>query len=134
MTAVGSLRTDPSSKARGWWATLAVSRVQTGNGVWTLNEAVWVNGSGRAPDAVRGDRVEVSGLLLRPDDPGFAEALLHRGIASELQLDEFRQQRTAGRAKHWDGGGQWGSVLKHVGDRPARSTERQIVGAVRNPA
>jgi DNA internalization-related competence protein ComEC/Rec2 len=82
----GVLRTDPSVGPRGWSATLDV-RVVRGDGSMRVRESVWLSGQGEAPEAVRGDRVRVTGRLLLPDDPGFGGFLLQRGLVAEVEAD-----------------------------------------------
>ena len=94
VTVDGSLRTDPSLGGYGWSATVDVRRVESAEGAWIVRESVWVSGQEGLPRAVRGDSVVLEGTLRVPDEPGFAEALRHRGIVAELTLDTFR--RTGG--------------------------------------
>jgi competence protein ComEC len=47
-----------------------------------------VSGEGPPPEAVRGDRVRLSGQLRIPADPGFANFLLRRGLVAQLEVDE----------------------------------------------
>ncbi|MEP6477064.1 MAG: DNA internalization-related competence protein ComEC/Rec2 [Actinomycetota bacterium] len=91
VTVEGSLRTDPSLGGYGWSATVDVRRVESAEGAWMVRESVWVSGQEGTPRAVRGDSVVLEGTLRVPDDPGFAEALRHRGIVAELTLDSFRR-------------------------------------------
>ncbi|MBI3649140.1 MAG: DNA internalization-related competence protein ComEC/Rec2 [Actinobacteria bacterium] len=89
VSALGALRTDPSAGAFGWSAVVDVSSIGSDAGAWTLRGSVWASGHGPAPPAVRGDRIALSGVLLVPDDPGFAEALRRKGIVAELQISRF---------------------------------------------
>jgi competence protein ComEC len=82
------LRTDPRVEAGGWSATADVRLAETGDGQVRLRESVWASGEGPPPEAVRGDRVRLSGRLRVPDDPGFASFLLRRGLAAQLDVDE----------------------------------------------
>ena len=81
-----TLKTDPRKTSLGWSATAQVSRVEWSDGVATLRSSVWVSGSEGTPHARRGDRVLLEGALRVPDDPGFADALRHKGIPAQLQL------------------------------------------------
>ena len=85
----GTLKTDPQKTSLGWSATAQVSKVEWSDGAATLRSSVWVSGSEGTPHALRGDRVLLEGALRVPDDPGFAEALRHKGIPAQLQLQTF---------------------------------------------
>ena len=85
----GTLKTDPQKTSLGWSATAQVSKVEWSDGAATLRSSVWVSGSEGTPRALRGDRVQLEGALRVPDDPGFAEALRHKGIPAQLQLQTF---------------------------------------------
>jgi competence protein ComEC len=87
----GSLRTDPRARDRGWSAILDVRQVRAGGRAWSVRETVWVSAYGEAPTAVRGDRLRVSGSLRIPDDAGFAESLLRRGIAAQVSAAEVER-------------------------------------------
>ena len=84
-----TLKTDPQKTSLGWSATAQVSRVEWSDGAAILRSSVWVSGSEGTPPALRGDRVHLEGTLRVPDDPGFAEALRHKGIPAQLQLQTF---------------------------------------------
>ena len=62
-----------------------------GRAAATLHESVWLSGHGEPLAAVRGDRVRVSGIAPGPQDAGFGEFLLRRGIAAELSA--YRVER-----------------------------------------
>ncbi|MEO8476859.1 MAG: DNA internalization-related competence protein ComEC/Rec2 [Actinomycetota bacterium] len=91
ITAIGSVRTDPSMGGFGWSAVVDVTRVAWDGGEATLRESVWVSGDEDLPTAVRGDQVRLEGTLRLPDDAGFAEALAHKGMAAQLQLRSFER-------------------------------------------
>jgi len=82
----GTLKIDPRENALGWSATAQVRRVEWPDGAATLRSSVWVSGSEEIPSARRGDLVRLEGILRVPDDEGFAEALRHKGIPAQLQL------------------------------------------------
>jgi competence protein ComEC len=84
---VGTLREDPAEGSYGWHVLVDATRVAWRDGAATLRETVWVEGDGELPDALRGDLVRVAGRLQVPEDPGFAEALRHRGLSSVLDAD-----------------------------------------------
>ncbi len=50
-----------------------------------------MQGEGRIPRAVRGDRVRLSGRLIRPEQGGFADSLGRRGMATELHVERFER-------------------------------------------
>ncbi len=85
---VGTLRVDPRQDIDGWSAVVDVREVRWSAGAATVHESVWVDALDEAPDAMRGDRVRLTGQLLVPDEPGFASFLLRRGIAAELRTTE----------------------------------------------
>jgi competence protein ComEC len=85
----GTLKTDPRRTTLGWSATEQVSRVEWPEGAASLRSSVWVSGREGLPRARRGDLIRVEGVLRVPDDPGFAEALRHKGIPAQLQLQKF---------------------------------------------
>lgn len=89
-TIAGTLRTDPLAKPYGWSAVLGVDRIERDASVTTAGGSLWVGGSGAPPEAVRGDRVEVDGAIRVPDDPGFADSLLRRGIAAGVKVRDLR--------------------------------------------
>jgi competence protein ComEC len=85
----GALKTDPKETSLGWSATALVRRVEWPDGAATLRSSVWISGSDAVPHARRGDEVRLEGVLRVPDDEGFAEALEHKGIPAQLQLQTF---------------------------------------------
>ncbi len=85
----GTLKTDPRKTTLGWSATAQVSWVKWPDGAATLRSSVWVSGSDEVPRARRGDLVRLEGVLRVPDDEEFAEALRHKGIPAQLQLETF---------------------------------------------
>ena len=85
----GTLKTDPRRTTLGWSATAQVSRVEWPDGAAILRSSVWVSGSEKVPRARRGDLVRLEGVLRVPDDEEFADALRHKGIPAQLQLDTF---------------------------------------------
>jgi competence protein ComEC len=85
----GTLKTDPRRSTFGWSATAQVRRVEWPDGAATLRSSVWISGSEEMPRARRGDLVGLEGVLRLPDDEGFAEALRHKGIPAQLQLQTF---------------------------------------------
>jgi competence protein ComEC len=89
IVATGTLRSDPSGTPIGWSAIVDLSRVQAGTATWSVRESVWVSGNGAPLKAVRGDRLELSGVVLVPDDPEFADALRRKGIVAELEASEI---------------------------------------------
>jgi competence protein ComEC len=82
----GTLKTDPRKTTLGWSATAQVYRVEWSDGAATLRSSVWVSGSDDMPRARRGDLVRLEGVVRVPDDEGFAEALRHKGIPSQLRV------------------------------------------------
>lgn len=80
----GTLREDPAAGGFGWYATLDVARVDWPGGAATLRALLWLSADGDPSGLVRGDRVRAEGVIRRPDDPGFAGALVDRGMAVEL--------------------------------------------------
>ncbi|MGH2641600.1 MAG: ComEC/Rec2 family competence protein, partial [Actinomycetota bacterium] len=82
----GTFKTDPKESTLGWSAVAQVRRVEWPDGAATLRSSIWVSGSEEVPMARRGDRVRLEGTLRVPDDAGFAEALRHKGIPAQLQL------------------------------------------------
>ena len=87
----GTLREDPAPGPFGWFAVVDVTTASWVGGAATLRESAWVQGSGPLPRAVRGDRVWLEGVLRMAADPGFDEALRHKGIAVEVQADRFQR-------------------------------------------
>jgi DNA internalization-related competence protein ComEC/Rec2 len=88
VTVEGSLRVDPSVELDRWSAMLDVRSVRWDEGGASVRETVWLSGRDEPPDAVRGDRLRVSGSVRPVDDAGFASFLLRRGIVAELEVDE----------------------------------------------
>ncbi|MGZ5352900.1 MAG: DNA internalization-related competence protein ComEC/Rec2 [Actinomycetota bacterium] len=88
VSAEAVLRTDPRTRAGDWSAIADVRLVSDGAVSARIREAVWMGGEGRAPSAVRGDRIRIEGRVLVPDDPGFATFLVRRGIVAQLEVDE----------------------------------------------
>jgi competence protein ComEC len=86
VTVDGQLRTDPSVSDRGWSAILDVRHASWTGAAYDLRESVWLSGD-RAPPAVRGDRLRVTGLARVPEDVGFASMLRRRGIAVEIRAE-----------------------------------------------
>jgi competence protein ComEC len=91
VTVVGTLHTDPQAGAFGWYATVDISRVAWPGQAATLRASVWLNANGDAPSMVRGDQVQAEGLIRRPEDPAFAQALRQKGIAVELAGDSVER-------------------------------------------
>jgi competence protein ComEC len=85
----GTLRTDPEPGAYGWSAVVDLTLVRWPGGAARVRESAWVEGDGAAPLAVRGDLVELEGVLGVPRDPGFLDAVHHQGMAVQLQLDRL---------------------------------------------
>ena len=88
---VGSVHTDPAPGGYGWSAVIDATRVQWGERAAGLRESVWVSGDEAIPPVVRGDQVRLEGSLLVPDDPGFLDAMHHKGISTELQLSDLER-------------------------------------------
>lgn len=93
--AEGSMREDPTAGGFGWHAVVDLSEVSWAMGAARLRASAWVQGDGEPPPVVRGDRVWLQGSIRRPDDPGFADVLRHKGIASELQVSDLRRESGA---------------------------------------
>ena len=91
ITAVGTLREDPSAGSFGWHGVVDLSMVGWPSGAAEVRETLWINGQGPPPAAVRGDQVRLAGVLASPGDPGFSALLQHRGIVAELNLDSFER-------------------------------------------
>ena len=91
VTVTGTLREDPEAGAYGWHALVDVGRVSWFGGAAAIRETAWVGGNDETPEAVRGDQVSVRGTLQIPDDPGFADALSHRGVAVSVRGFETRR-------------------------------------------
>jgi competence protein ComEC len=89
VTIEGTLKTDPGTSTFGWSAEVYVRAVGWRERAATLRSSIWASGDGPTPYARRGDRVKLEGVLRVPDDPGFAEALRHKGIPAQLQVDSF---------------------------------------------
>jgi competence protein ComEC len=85
----GSLREDPAPGSIGWHAIVDVTHVSWQGGSATLRESIWLNADGASPHAVRGDAVSFEGVLRVPGDPGFVDALHHKGIVVEVQANRF---------------------------------------------
>jgi competence protein ComEC len=87
----GTLREDPRPQSRGWSAVVDV-RVLTSDGrTSTLRETAWVSAYGPPLEAVRGDRVRVSGFVRVPEVGGFSDSLLRRGIAVEISAGDVER-------------------------------------------
>ncbi|MGQ0668495.1 MAG: DNA internalization-related competence protein ComEC/Rec2, partial [Actinomycetota bacterium] len=84
--AVATLRTDPAPGGFGWSAIAQVATVWWEDGAAEIHEPLWIRGAGDPFEAVRGDRVELSGELRLPTDGDSVEALRRRGIAAILQV------------------------------------------------
>jgi competence protein ComEC len=91
VTITGTLREDPEPGAFGWHALVDVGRVSWSGGTAAVRETAWVSGNDDILVAVRGDQVEIEGTLQIPDDPGFAQALAHRGLAVSVRGFEARR-------------------------------------------
>jgi len=89
VTLEGSLREDPRLRTRGWSVVMDVSLARWDGGEVRLRETVWVSAHGAVPDAVRGDRVRLHGLVRVPEESGFAGSLLRRGIVAEVSAAEL---------------------------------------------
>ncbi len=94
VTITGSLREDPEPSPYGWHALIDVGRVEWSGGAAGVRETVWVSGNDQVPAAVRGDQLRVEGTLQLPDDPGFAQSLVHRGLGVSMRA--FDVQRLGG--------------------------------------
>lgn len=97
-----SLRSDPVAGSFGWSARATVSGVARigadSDGASPapvepvpVRDAVWIQGRGRLPEAHRGDRVEATGTLSRPEDGDFADFLRRQGIGVTLRVELFRR-------------------------------------------
>jgi competence protein ComEC len=98
VAASGSLREDPATGTYGWHAVVDVSEVSWDGGAAAVRETVWAEGDGSPPEVVRGDRVAFEGTLGWPVDPGFADALRHRGIVAEVRAGDLER---SGGAPGW---------------------------------
>jgi competence protein ComEC len=87
VTVMGTLHTDPEAGTFGWHATLDVTRVGWSGGAASLRASAWLSADGDPPPWVRGDVIRAEGVIRRPDDPGFADALAHKGMVVELTGD-----------------------------------------------
>ncbi len=87
----GELRVDPRRNARGWSAILDARRLVADGRAWAVREPLWVSAYGEPPAAARGDRLRLAGGLRVPEDPGFTETLLRRGIGAELSASEVER-------------------------------------------
>ncbi|HEX6332455.1 MAG TPA: DNA internalization-related competence protein ComEC/Rec2 [Actinomycetota bacterium] len=92
------LRIDPRLGGRGWWALADARLVTTDRMAARVREGVWVSGDGERPEAVRGDRIRVSGRVLVPDEPEFATSLVRRGMATQLRADAVERLGPSGTA------------------------------------
>ncbi len=92
----GTLKTDPGASTFGWSTEVYVRTVEWRDGAVTLRSSIWASGDGPIPRARRGDRVELEGVVRVPDDPGFAQALRHKGIPAQIQLDRFARSGQSG--------------------------------------
>ncbi len=88
---VGTLHTDPEPGAFGWYATLDISRVEWPGGGATLRASLWLSAADDPPAMVRGDLLSAEGVIRRPDDPGFSDALAHKGMVVELNADRVQR-------------------------------------------
>ena len=115
----GSLRVDPRAEADRWSAVLDVGLVGWSGRAAAIHESVWLSGQDEPPDAVRGDRVRVSGTLGVSEDVGFGEFLLRRGIAAELRVSEAERLGPASFAPiRW---AQWVDFWEREGRRTQES-------------
>ena len=87
VTVVGTLHTDPEAGAFGWHATLDVTRVEWPGAAASLRASLWLSADDDPPPWVRGDVVSAEGVIRRPDDPGFRDALAHEGMVVELNAN-----------------------------------------------
>jgi competence protein ComEC len=87
VTAEGTLHTDPEVGAFGWHATLDVTRIEWPGAAASLRASLWLSADDDPPPWVRGDLVVAEGVMRRPDDPGFQDALAHNGMVVELSAD-----------------------------------------------
>jgi competence protein ComEC len=87
----GSLRVDPRAEADRWSAVLDVALVRWSGRAAAIHESVWLSGRDEPPAAVRGDRLRVTGTVAVPEDEGFGQFLLRRGIAAEVSVSEARR-------------------------------------------
>ena len=85
---VGTLHTDPEAGTFGWHATLDVTRVEWPGAAASLRASLWLSADDDAPTWVRGDVVSAEGVIRRPDDPGFRDALAHKGMIVELNANQ----------------------------------------------
>jgi competence protein ComEC len=84
VTVVGALHTDPEAGAFGWHAVLDVTRIEWSGRAASLRASLWLSADDDPPRWVRGDVIKAEGVIRRPDDPGFVDALAHTGMAVEL--------------------------------------------------
>jgi competence protein ComEC len=84
-----TLRSDPGESQYGWSAQADVSSVTWSGTASAAHESVWVSGDGSAPEAARADRVHLEGTLLVPQPGEFTDFLHQRGVAVELQAQDF---------------------------------------------
>jgi competence protein ComEC len=86
---IGTLKTDPEVGGYGWSAVVDLTHISWAAGSAGLRESAWISGDGDLPTAVRGDLVSLEGTLRIPEEAGFLDALHHKGMAVQLQLDEL---------------------------------------------
>jgi competence protein ComEC len=91
VTVVGTLHTDLETGAFGWHATLDVTRVEWPGAAASLRASLWLSADDDPPPWVRGDVVTAGGVIRRPDDPGFLDALAHKGMVVELNANEVER-------------------------------------------
>ena len=91
VTVVGTLHTDPVAGTFGWYATLDITSVEWSGGAATLRSSLWLSANGDPPPWVRGDQVSAEGVIRRPDDPEFSDALAHKGMAVEMNGDQVER-------------------------------------------
>jgi competence protein ComEC len=84
---VGTLHTDPQVGAFGWHATLDVTRVAWPGAAASVHASLWLSAGDDLPPWVRGDVVSAEGVIRRPDDDGFRDALDHKGMVVELHAN-----------------------------------------------
>ncbi len=100
VTVVGTLHTDPEAGAFGWHATLDVTRVEWPGAAASLRASLWLSADDDPPPWVRGDVVSAEGTIRRPDDPGFRDALAHKGMVVELNANRRRAPRAVAEPVH----------------------------------
>lgn len=87
----GTLREDPRPQSRGWSAVVDIRLVTSNGRTSTLRETAWVSAFGDPLEAVRGDRVRVEGVVRVPEEGGFSDSLLRRGIAVEVSASDVER-------------------------------------------